>query len=113
MKDFISEGLKNNDSTGLVCEIKPSKIEGRNIIIAEKVVNLVKELNAEPYILSYISFSYEILKRIKELDPNAKTQYLDGSKKPERLKEDGISGLDYIVFNRMTHGFIYMLYIEK
>ncbi|MEW4923689.1 family 16 glycosylhydrolase [Algibacter sp. 2305UL17-15] len=98
LKDYILAGLKNNDSTGLVCEIKPSKTEGRNIIIAEEVINQIKELKAEPYILSYLSFSYDILKRIKELDPNAKTQYLDGSKSPERLKEDGISGLDYALF---------------
>lgn len=103
LEAYINEGLKNNDSTGLVCEIKPSKIEGRNPIITEKVVNLVKTLNAENHILAYISFSYEILKKIKELDGNAKTQYLDGSKKPEDLKEDDISGLDYIVYKYKAH----------
>ncbi|TVZ57977.1 glycerophosphoryl diester phosphodiesterase [Flavobacteriaceae bacterium MAR_2010_105] len=97
LKDYLVAGMKNNYATGLVCEIKPSKIDGRNEIIAESVVKMVKELKAEPYILTYISFSYEILKKIKELDPKAKTQYLDGSKAPERLKEDNISGLDYLI----------------
>lgn len=56
-------------------------------------------MNAEPFILTYISFSYEILKKIKELDFSAKTQYLDGSKTPTALKiESGITGLDYAVF---------------
>lgn len=95
LKQYILAGINNNSSTGLVCEIKPSPIVGRNVLMAEKVVNLVRELKAEPYILTYISFSYDILKRIKELDPNAKTQYLDGSKTPEQLKVDGITGLDY------------------
>lgn len=103
LKQYFLTGMQNNTSTGLVCEIKPSKIDGRNIIIAEKVIQTVKALKAEPFVLSYISFSYEILKKIKELDPNAKTQYLDGSKPPERLKEDGISGLDYLVYKYKTH----------
>ena len=97
-KQYLLAGMQNNSNTGLVCEIKPSKIEGRNRVIADKVIKMVKEVKATPYILTYISFSYEILKRVKELDANAKTQYLDGSKDPERLKEDGITGLDYLVY---------------
>ena len=68
LKDYIIAGMQKNDSTGLVCEIKPSKTEGRNNILAENVLKLVKELKAENYIKAYISFSYSILKRIKELD---------------------------------------------
>ena len=103
LEDFIKAGLTKNDSTGLVCEIKPSKYEDRNAIITEKVVNLVKSLNAENHILAYISFSYEILKKIQEIDAHAKTQYLDGSKNPEELKADGISGLDYLVYKLKIH----------
>ncbi|MFD1161414.1 glycerophosphodiester phosphodiesterase family protein [Hwangdonia seohaensis] len=98
LRDYIIAGMQNNVSTGLVCEIKPSKTEGRNALMAENVLKLVKELRAENYILSYISFSYAILQRIKELDANARTQYLDGSKPPKRLIEDGITGLDYLVY---------------
>ncbi|MCL4127244.1 UNVERIFIED_CONTAM: hypothetical protein GTU68_017803 [Idotea baltica] len=56
---------------------------------------LVKELKAEPYIHSYISFGYDILKKIIAIDSTAKTQYLNGTKTPEQLKADGIAGLDY------------------
>tara|TARA_R110002096_G_scaffold435214_1_gene659763 strand:- start:3312 stop:4907 length:1596 start_codon:yes stop_codon:yes gene_type:complete len=103
LRDYINAGLKNNSSTGLVCEIKPSKNKETNLLMAEKVVELVKELNAENHILTYISFSYTILKKIKTLDSSAKIQYLDGSKTPERLKEDGISGLDYLVYKYKIH----------
>ena len=103
LKQYLIAGMKNNSSTGLVLEIKPSKLEERNDAITENVVKLVKELNAEGHILSYISFSYNILKRVKELDSLAKTQYLDGSKSPERLKEDGISGLDYLIYKYKIH----------
>ncbi|MGM5469559.1 family 16 glycosylhydrolase [Flavobacteriaceae bacterium LMO-SS05] len=103
LKQYLRAGMQDNFATGLVCEIKPSTIEGRNKIITEKVLKLVKELKAEPYILSYISFSYEILKKIQELDVHAKTQYLDGSKQPKELKKDGISGLDYLVYKLKKH----------
>lgn len=95
LRDYLLAGMENNSSTGLVCEIKPSKTEGRNRLMAEKVLELVDELDAERYISYYISFSYELLQRIIELDPNAKTQYLNGSKSPADLKNDGVSGLDY------------------
>ena len=98
LKEYILAGMSDNFSTGLVCEIKPSKIEGRNIEIPNKVMKLVKELNAEAYISYFISFSYNILKRIKEIDSSAKVLYLDGSKSPESLKSDGINGLDYLVY---------------
>lgn len=97
-KDYLMAGMLNNTTTGLVCEIKPSKIIGRNIFISEAIVKLVKKQKAQPFILTYISFSYDILKKIQELDSNAKTQYLDGSKTPEVLKKDNISGLDYLIY---------------
>jgi glycerophosphoryl diester phosphodiesterase len=43
----------------------------------------------------YISFDYNILKKIVELDPKANTQYLEGDKSPEQLKADGISAADF------------------
>jgi len=95
LKDHILVAMKDNNSTGLVCEIKPSKDEVRNPIIAKKVLDLVQELKAESYILSYISFSYTVLTTIEEMQPTAVTQYLDGSKNPTQLHEDGIDGLDY------------------
>ncbi len=56
LKDYILAGMQNNKTTGLVCEIKPSKIDARNLTITENVLKLVKELNAEDFIKAYISF---------------------------------------------------------
>ena len=98
LKDFILAGMTNNKATGLVCEIKSSKIEGRNMLMADKTVALVKELKADAYISYYISFSYQIIKHIKKINPNAKVLYLDGSKTPEVLKNDSITGLDYLIY---------------
>lgn len=98
LKAFILAGMTNNTSTGLICELKPSQTEARNFEIANKSLALVKELKAEAYISYYISFSYEIIKRIKEIDSGAKVMYLDGSKSPQQLKNDSITGLDYLVY---------------
>lgn len=97
LEDFLKVGMTDNDSTALICEIKPSKLKGRNKKLAEQVLSLVDRLNAKSHIGYYISFSYEILKTIKNIDSAAKVQYLDGSKAPERLKSDGIDGLDYLI----------------
>lgn len=98
LRDFILAGMSNNTSTGLVCEIKTSKLEERNILMADKVVALVKELKAEAYMAYYISFGYEIIKHIKKINPKAKVLYLNGSKTPQELKKDNITGLDYLVW---------------
>lgn len=95
LQEYILAGLENNTGTLLVCEIKPSTIsKERGKQIAEKVVTLFRQLHAEDKVV-YISFDYDILLKIRELNPAAITQYLDGNKTPAQLKADGISGLDY------------------
>ncbi|WP_373517842.1 glycerophosphodiester phosphodiesterase [Pricia sp.] len=94
LREYILAGLDNNTSTRLVCEIKPAKTKERGQKMAEKTIELVKELNAEAMTV-YISFEYEILKKIEELNPKAQTQYLEANKSPEELKADGIDGADY------------------
>ena len=105
LRDYILAGMDNNTTTGLVLEIKPSKDKEYNLKMAEKAMALVKELKAESYIHSYISFGYDILKKIAEKDASAKTQYLNGTKTPQQLKDDGITGLDYHmnIFKKNPH----------
>jgi len=95
LREYILTGITNNSTTRLICEIKPSIIsKERAKLIATNVVQLVHELKAEQY-FEYISFDYDILLKIIELDPYAKTQYLEGDKTPDQLKKDGIGGADY------------------
>ncbi len=94
LREYIMAGLENNTSTRLVCEIKPAETVERGRKMAKKTVQLVEELNAEDMTV-YISFEYEILKKIKELNTKAHTQYLEANKSPEELKADGIDGADY------------------
>ncbi len=95
LREYISAGLENNRNTLLVIEIKPSDIsKDRARFIAGQVVDLVHELNASKMVC-YISFDFDILKKIKEKDPAAVVQYLEGDKSPEELKKEGINGADY------------------
>ncbi|MBA4318980.1 MAG: licheninase [Flavobacterium sp.] len=95
LREYIKAGIENNRYTSLVCEIKPSEIsKERGQIIATKVVRLIEKLKAQ-HRVAYISFDYDILKKIMELSPNTTTQYLEGNKSPDQLKADGITGADY------------------
>ncbi|KQB37263.1 glycerophosphodiester phosphodiesterase family protein [Flavobacterium aquidurense] len=100
--EYITEGKKNNKNTLLVCEIKPSEIsKERGKQTALKTVQTIKKLNAEK-ITCYISFDYEILKQIRQIDPVTSLQYLEGNKSPKEVKSDHISGIDfhYSVFQK-------------
>jgi glycerophosphoryl diester phosphodiesterase len=93
LEDYLKAGL-GQSHTILVAEIKPSKVsKARSLALAEKVVAMVKELNASPMV-AYISFDYDILKKVKELDPGAPVQYLNGDVSAEKLQADGF-GADY------------------
>lgn len=104
LREYLMAGLEKNRQTLLVLEIKPSTISvERGRLVAEKVVQLVKDLGAVS-MSAYISFDYEILKRILEIDPRATVQYLKGDIAPDQLKKDKMSGLDYhfSVFKKET-----------
>ena len=95
LREYILAGINDNTATQLVCEIKPSEIDKeRGKSIAEKTVNLIRSLKAEKRV-TYISFDYDILKKIIAINPKAITQYLNGEKSPEQLKADDITGADY------------------
>lgn len=95
LAEYLQAGTNGNHKTKLIVEIKPSVIsKERGQAIAIKVVSLIKQLDAAKMV-EYISFDYDILKKIHELDAAAITQYLEGNKSPDELKKDGISGADY------------------
>ena len=93
--EYLSEGLKNNTTTRLICEIKPSAIsKERGEQVAEKVIRLVQKMKAEQMV-AYISFDVGILKKLIEIDPTIHTQYLNGNLQPDAIAAAGMSGLDY------------------
>ena len=93
--EYISEGIKNNKHTLLVCEIKPSEIsKERGKKTALLAVETIKKLKADKK-TCYISFDYDILKQIRSVDPKTSLQYLEGNKSPKEVKADNINGVDY------------------
>lgn len=94
LRAYLLAGLHQN-KTKLVVEIKPSTTgKERGIYATDKIVALVQELKAEPWVM-YISFDYDIVKRLRVLQPKANIAHLNGDKTPEQLKADGITGADY------------------
>jgi len=95
LREYLLAGMENNTKTRLVLEIKPSRITAqRGRAVADKVLQLVRELKAEPMIV-YISFDYGILDQLRKNDPKAILQYLNGDHSPEQLKAETIQGADY------------------
>ena len=69
------------NSTHPIIEIKDSqKGLERTLQLTDSVVNIVHRMKMQGYV-EYISFNYEVLKRIRELDPTARTLYLWEGKK--------------------------------
>lgn len=94
LEAFIKEGLKQN-KTKLILELKPSVVsKERGQLLATIAVKMVDRLNAKKWV-DYISFDYDMLKKIIELDPKAHVQYLKGEIDPDQLLKDKMSGLDY------------------
>ncbi len=95
LQEYLSAGLNNNSGTRLIVEIKPSVIsKERGRLIADKTVALIRKMKAEKMV-AYISFDYDMLKHIHQIEPAAITQHLNGDISPEQLHNDGISGADY------------------
>jgi glycerophosphoryl diester phosphodiesterase len=91
---FLKTGI-SQQSTRLIAELKPSPLgEAHSLKMAEKVIGTVRRMQAQAWMV-YISFDYNILKKILSLDPYAKTQYLNGNVSHEQLRADGIDGADY------------------
>ncbi|WP_255517998.1 family 16 glycosylhydrolase [Fulvivirga sp. M361] len=95
LKEYILAGTTENSTTKLFCEIKSSEIsKKRTLNMTEKILDLIKKLRVES-IMVFISFDYDALKKVIAVYPNAQVQYLGGDRSPERLRVDGITGVNY------------------
>jgi glycerophosphoryl diester phosphodiesterase len=91
---YLQEGTRQN-TTRLILEIKASEIsKERSLALAEKVLQLVQKYRAQGWV-DYISFDFDILKKIQQLDPFAKVAYLNGDKSPAELARHQFYGFDY------------------
>ncbi len=93
-EEYLKEGLKQTD-TKLIFELKASRLgKARTLIAAEKSALLVKKLDKK-HLVEFISFDYDALLKIKQVKTDAIVASLDGNTTPERVKNDGLTGVDY------------------
>lgn len=86
---------KKQKKTRLILEIKPSQLgKERSLALAQKCVEMVQKTRTRA-LVDYISFDYDVCKKVVALDPKAKVIYLNGDKTPAQIKADGLDGMDY------------------
>lgn len=94
LEEYI-ECIKHQNKTRLVLELKGSqKGKDRSLALTDSVVQMVHRYKAQAWV-DYISFDYEALLRVKELDPTANISYLETNKALEELSAEKVDGIDY------------------
>ena len=93
LKDYLKKG-KKDQSLKLIVEIKPDKTKEKEDELTAKTIKMIKDLKLESQ-SEFISFSLNICKEIKKLEPLFKVQYLRGELSPQQIKEEGLDGIDY------------------
>ena len=93
LKEYLKAGKKNK-ATRLIFEIKSAKSKELEDILVEKALKMVDLLNLEDQV-DYISFSLNVCKTLKKLDPKTRVQYLSGDLSPREIKNLGFDGIDY------------------
>lgn len=92
-KDYLKKGKKDK-SLKLIVEIKPDKTKEKEDELTAKTVKMIKDMKLESQ-SEFISFSLNICKEIKKLEPSFKVQYLKGELSPQQIKDEGLDGIDY------------------
>ena len=93
LKDYLKKGKKDK-SLKLIVEIKPDKTKEKEDELTAKTVKMIKDMKLESQ-SEFISFSLNICKEIKKLEPSFKVQYLKGELSPQQIKDEGLDGIDY------------------
>lgn len=81
-------------STRLIIEIKRHSTKERNDRVTDSIVDMVRERGMIDRV-DFISFEYDICRRLAEQLPGTTVGYLSGNKSPEEVAADGINCIDY------------------
>ena len=92
--DEFLDIAKEQNRTRLVLELKSTPSNKIGLELADAVVTMVHEMGAQAWV-DYISFDYEVLKRVRALDPTAHIAYLGAVVPMDQQKIEGMSGIDY------------------
>ena len=95
LDQYLEQGLKYPE-TMLVFELKPHSCkEVEDVFVNLSIAKLEEYGLLNPKRVMFISFSYHMCCRIAELLPGFTVQYLNGEKSPQKVNEDGVTGIDY------------------
>ena len=78
----------------MIIEIKPVKSQEKENEIVAKTIRMVQGMKLDSQ-SEFISFSLNVCKEIKKVEPKFKVQYLNGELSPDQIKNEGLDGLDY------------------
>lgn len=93
LKEYLKQGKKDK-SLKLIVEIKPDKTKEKEDELTAKTIKMIKDMKLQSQ-CEFISFSLNICKEIKRLEPGFKVQYLKGELSPQQIKDEGLDGIDY------------------
>lgn len=93
--DYLEQG-KKYPQTMLVYELKKHSSEQVEDLFVDLTIRKLEEHGLlDPERVMFISFSFHMCSRLAEKLPEFTVQYLEGNKKPSKVKAKGISGIDY------------------
>ncbi|MGE4568413.1 MAG: glycerophosphodiester phosphodiesterase [Bacteroidales bacterium] len=91
----ILRQTQTGNTTRLIIENKRSSVsKAHGLACTDRIVEMVQKSGSQGWV-EYISFDFDIVRRILFLDPYAKVAYLNGNYTPEFLAKEGITGFDY------------------
>ncbi len=93
--EYLEQGRKNPE-TMLVYELKShSSDQVEDTFVDLTIAKLEEHGLLDPQRVMFISFSFHICKTLAQRLPGFTVQYLEGDRKPAKVKAAGISGIDY------------------
>lgn len=95
LDQYLEQGKKHPE-TMLVYELKPHSCDEVEDRFVEATIAKLEEYGLlDPERVMFISFSFHICEALAARLPDFEVQYLGSDRKPSRVHEAGISGIDY------------------
>ena len=103
LKNYFATGTKDGHTTLLICEIKAA-ITNPDLdkLTTKETVDLVQQMGIQDRVV-YISFRFEILQWIKEMNPSAIVLYLEADKSLDQIANAKLNGINYHFSNFKDH----------
>ena len=113
LKNYFITGTKDKHNTLMICEIKAAITHpDLDKLTTKETVELVNQLGIQERVV-YISFRFEILQWIKEMNPNAIVLYLEADKSLDQIAHAKFNGINYHYSNFKDHSTLALEAIAK